>query len=120
LDIESFRLYCLAKRGVTEEFPFGEQTLVFKVMGKMFALTQIDEFVSINLKCDPENALLLREQYNEVQPGYHMNKKHWNTVLIDGSVGDKKLMKWIDHSYDEVVKKLPRKQQKELNSYTPE
>lgn len=114
MDIESFREYCLAKKGVTEEFPFGEETLVFKVKGKMFALTDIDSFVSINLKCDPENAVLLREQYEAVKPGYHMNKKHWNTVLVRGSYGDKLLKEWIDDSYQLVVKSLPKKIQLEL------
>jgi predicted DNA-binding protein (MmcQ/YjbR family) len=115
LDIESFRLYCLAKRGVTEEFPFGEETLVYKVMGKIFALTDVERFESVNLKCDPEQAVLLREQYTEVQPGYHMNKKHWNTISLNGSVGDKLLKEWIDHSYELVLKGLPKKMKQELD-----
>ncbi|WPP50905.1 MmcQ/YjbR family DNA-binding protein [Catalinimonas niigatensis] len=116
MDIESFRLYCIAKKGVTEEFPFGEQTLVFKVMGKIFALTNIDTFESVNLKCDPEQAVLLREQYAEVQPGYHMNKKHWNTVNLNGSVGDKLLKEWIDHSYSLVFNSLPAKLKREFDN----
>ena len=109
MNIEAYRKYCLAKNGVTEEFPFGEETLVFKVMGKMFALTGLDsvEF-SINLKCDPEKALELREEYACVLPGYHMNKKHWNTVVCDGTLGDRFVQELIDHSYDLVVKSLPK------------
>jgi predicted DNA-binding protein (MmcQ/YjbR family) len=105
LNLASFREHCLAKAGVTEEFPFGEDTLVFKVDGKMFALTGVEEFESINLKCDPEEALLLREQYPAVLPGYHMNKKHWNTVVMDGSINDYLIKSWIDHSYELVAKK---------------
>jgi predicted DNA-binding protein (MmcQ/YjbR family) len=108
LDIESFRNYCINKKGVTEEFPFDSNTLVFKVCGKMFALTDVDMFKSVNLKCDPEEAVLHRERYPAVVPGYHMNKKHWNTVVMDGTVGDRLLMQWIDHSYDLVVQKLPK------------
>ncbi len=109
MHIESFRTYCLAKKGVTEELPFGEGTLVYKVMGKMFALTGMEGHpLSFNLKCDPELAMELREQYACVQPGYHMNKKHWNTVTADGSVSDVVLQEWIDHSYNLVVKGLPK------------
>jgi predicted DNA-binding protein (MmcQ/YjbR family) len=114
MNIETFREYCLSKKGVSEEFPFDEQTLVFKVMGKMFALTNIDSFVSINLKCNPENAELLREQYDAVKPGYHMNKKHWNTLMIDGSLPDKLIYQWIDNSYDLVVATLTKKLKQEL------
>jgi predicted DNA-binding protein (MmcQ/YjbR family) len=103
VDLESFRDYCLKKESVTEEFPFGEDVMVFKVKGKMFALTDVETFSSINLKCDPEKATELREQYGAVQPGYHMNKKHWNTVMIDGSLPDKLLKEWIDHSYELVL-----------------
>ncbi len=108
MNIEVYRDYCLQKPGVTEEFPFDENTLVFKVRGKMFALTDVDQFISINLKCDPQRAIELREQYPGIQPGYHMNKKHWNTIETDGSVGDKLLFELIDHSYDLVVAGLPR------------
>ncbi len=114
MNIEDFREYCLSKKGVTEECPFGPETLVFKVMGKMFALTGIEHFASINLKCDPEEAALLREQYDAVQPGYHMNKKHWNTVLMDGSIPLKLLYSWIDHSYTLVVDSLTKKQKEAL------
>jgi len=114
VNIEEFREYCISKLGVTEEFPFDENTLVFKVSGKMFALTDVDLFSSINLKCNPEEAVLLREQYSAVKPGYHMNKKHWNTVEIDGSVPDALLFNWIDHSYNLVFEALPIKQKKIL------
>ncbi len=99
MNIQFFRDYCLLKPGVTEEFPFGASTLVFKVGGKMFALTDIDEFSSVNLKCQPEEVIRLIEEYPAVQPGYHMNKKHWITVLIDGTVSDILLKEWIDNSY---------------------
>ncbi len=115
MDIESFRQFCLSKKGVTEELPFGEDTLVFKVMGKMFALTDLELFESVNLKCDPEEAILLREQYPAVQPGYHMNKKHWNTILMDGSIGDRLLAQWITDSYQLVVSGLPKKMKETLN-----
>ncbi|SKC57218.1 MmcQ/YjbR family DNA-binding protein [Ohtaekwangia koreensis] len=116
MNIESYRAYCIAKKGVTEEFPFGEQILVYKVMGKVFALTNVEEFGSINLKVDPEKGVELREQYASVQPGYHMNKKHWITVLIDGSIPDKLLKQWIDDSYQLVVSGLPKKQQAALQT----
>jgi len=106
MNIEEFRKYCLSKKGVTEEFPFGEETLVFKVMGKMFVLTNLVGDFTINLKCDPDLALELREQYPAVIPGYHMNKKHWNTVIIDGSIPNKLIYEWTDHSYHLVVDQL--------------
>jgi predicted DNA-binding protein (MmcQ/YjbR family) len=102
MDIVTLREYCLSKSNVTESFPFGEETLVFKVKGKIFALANLDSDLSVNLKCDPSFALELREKYSAVNPGYHMNKKHWNTVLLDGSIPDKELFLWIDHSYDLV------------------
>ena len=111
MDIEFFREYCLAKKGVNESFPFDNQTLVFKVMDKLFALTDIDLFTSINLKCDPERAIELREEYNGILPGYHMNKKHWNTVMTDGSVPDDLIKGLIDQSYFLVIKGLSQKDQ---------
>ncbi len=114
MNIEYFRNYCITKMGVTEEFPFGEETLVFKVMGKMFAQADIDLFESINLKCDPERAVELREEYPGITPGYHMNKKHWNTVQMDGSIPDMLVEQLIDHSYELVVSKLPRALKVEL------
>jgi predicted DNA-binding protein (MmcQ/YjbR family) len=104
----------MQKKGVTEDLPFDDQTLVFKVMGKMFALTNINAFQSVNLKCDPALAEELRDQYQAVKPGYHMNKKHWNTIDNDGSISDQQLHTWIDHSYDLVVAGLTKKQREEL------
>ena len=109
MNIESLREYCISKKGTSESFPFDEDTLVFKVMGKMFCLTSLSEPDRINLKCDPEKAIALREEYGCVLPGWHMNKSMWNTVVLDGSVSKKLICEWIDHSYDEVVKKLPKK-----------
>lgn len=114
MNIESFRTYCLAKKGVTEEFPFDANTLVFKVMGKMFALADVDLFESINLKCDPERSIELREQFPGIEPGFHMNKNHWNTVSMNGSVPDTLTIELIDHSYDLVVSKLSRSLKTEL------
>ncbi len=110
MNIEAFRMYCLSKKGVEETFPFDNVTLVFKVMGKMFAVTGLDnpEF-TVTLKCDPERALRLREDHPEIVPGYHTNKKHWNTVSFEGSLDDRFLCELIDHSYDLVVQQLPRK-----------
>jgi len=105
MNIETIREYCISKEGATEGFPFGGDTLVFKADGKIFALLNLEEDLSINLKCDPVFALELRERYTSVTPGYHMNKKHWNTVRLDGSVPDKEIYSWIDHSYDRVTGK---------------
>lgn len=115
MNIESYREFCISKPGVTEAFPFDTNTLVFKVMGKMFALADVEEFVSINLKCDPEEAIRLREMYDGIVPGYHMNKKHWNTVLTDGSVPENLLFEMINNSYDLVVSQLPKKLKEELS-----
>ena len=116
MNIEDIRNYCLLKKGVTEGFPFDEETLVFKVAGKMFALVDLEDDLSINLKCDPEKAPELREQFPAVIPGYHMNKKHWNTVIIDGSIRDKLIREWIDGSYNLVVKKLTSSEKKLLDA----
>ena len=113
---ESLREYCLSLPATTEAFPFDEQTLVFKVKEKMFALTNVDSFTSINLKCDPERAVALREQYSSILPGYHMNKKHWNTVLLDGSLGESMLKDLILHSYQLVVAGLPKKVREALET----
>lgn len=107
MNIETFRAYCLAKSHVGECFPFDETTLVFKVMGKMFALTDLVGPFRVNLKCNPDTAIMLREHYPCVKPGYHMNKKLWNTIEVDGSVSDALLKDWIDHSYELVVAGLP-------------
>lgn len=115
MDIEQIREYCLRKRGVTEEFPFGEETLVFKVIGKIFLLASLDNFpLQINLKCDPEKAIELREEFEAVQPGYHMNKKHWNTIVIDDSIPSKKIFEWIDDSYNLVSAGLKKSELKKL------
>jgi predicted DNA-binding protein (MmcQ/YjbR family) len=102
MNIEALREYCISKASVTEGFPFGEDTLVFKVKGKIFALANLGRELSVNLKCDPLLAIELREKYSSVSPGYHMNKKHWNTVLLDGSVPDIEVFSWVDHSYNLV------------------
>jgi predicted DNA-binding protein (MmcQ/YjbR family) len=115
MDLESFREYCLSKSGATEDTPFGEDVLVFKVGGKMFALAPLDEVpVVANLKGDPDLALELRDRYEQVRPGYHMNKKHWNTVEIDSGIPDAELCKMIDHSYDLVLRHPPRAKHKLL------
>lgn len=114
MNIEDIREYCLSKKGADESFPFDEDTLVFKVGGKMFALMSLEEGASINLKCEPEKAIELRERYLEIKPGYHMNKKHWNTVLYNGSLSDKMIKELIDHSYSLVVKGLPKKVRDEI------
>lgn len=106
MNIESLREYCLSKPGVEETLPFGPDTLVFKVNNKVFLLTGLDEAeLRFNVKCDPDKALELREEFSCVLPGYHMNKKHWNTIIVDGSVSSKQLKEWIDHSYELVAGK---------------
>jgi predicted DNA-binding protein (MmcQ/YjbR family) len=115
LNLEELREYCLQKPGVTEGLPFGEDTLVFKVGEKLFLLTSIQTGDRFNVKCDPELAIELREQYTEVQPGYHMNKRHWNTVYMDGGLTKKQLHEMIDHSYDLIFKSLPKKTQEEVS-----
>ncbi len=107
MKIDAVYAYCSAKRGVTEEMPFGDDVLVFKVMGKMFALLNLKRLpLSLNLKCAPEKAIVLREQHASVLPGYHMNKKHWNTILLEGDVTPEQIREWIDDSYDLVVRGL--------------
>lgn len=112
--IDEFRAYCLSKPGVTESTPFGPDTLVFKVMNRMFAVTGIDEFEFINLKSTPEKVIELRESHEGIQPGWHMNKAHWNSVFTDGSVSDQMIKALADESYDLIVASLPKKIQKEL------
>ena len=110
MDLAEFREYCLSKPEATEGTPFGPDVLVFKVRGKMFALAALDEVpVRVNLKCEPDLALELRDRYEQVRPGYHMNKKHWNTVDIDAGIPDSEVRKMIDHSYELVAKKLSRR-----------
>lgn len=114
MNIERFRELCLALPGTTEETPFGPDTLVFKVMGKVYALTDLHTFQSVNLKCDPERAVELREAHPGIIPGYHMNKKHWNTVLMDGSVRDALVKELLEHSHALEVASLPKKVQAQL------
>jgi predicted DNA-binding protein (MmcQ/YjbR family) len=109
MDLAQFREYCLGKSHTTENTPFGPDVLVFKIGGKMFALAALDEVpTTVNLKCDPDLALELRDRYQQVTPGYHMNKKHWNTVGIEGGIPGLELRKMIDHSYDLVARGLPK------------
>ena len=109
MTITEFRDYCLSKPGTSYDFPFGEETIVLRVAGKMFALTGInDDPLEVNLKCDPELSRDLRSSFESITPGYHMNKEHWNTVTCGGDVPDNQLEWLIDHSYDIVVSKLPR------------
>ena len=115
MQADAFREYCLGKAGVTEGSPFGEDHLVFKVGGKMFALLALDEIPpSANLKCNPDRALELRDRYEEVTPGYHMNKRHWNTVQLAGGIPDAEIRPMIDHSYALVVQGLPKAQRAKL------
>jgi predicted DNA-binding protein (MmcQ/YjbR family) len=107
--LDDLRNHCIAKPGVTEGFPFDQSTLVFKVFGKMFALVDVDVFEAINLKCDPEKAIELRESHQGIQPGYHMNKTHWNSVYLNEDVSDQLLVELIDHSYELVYASLPKK-----------
>ena len=115
MNIEHIRSFCLVKAGVEETFPFGPETLVFKVRGKAFLLTGLDEEdFRVNLKCDPERAMELREEFEGVIPGWHMNKKHWNTVYCERDLDSKLILELIDHSYDLVVSKLPKKVREQL------
>ena len=117
MHIEDFRNYCLSKKGVTESFPFDEHTLVFKVMGKMFAVCGLERIPSqVNLKCDPELSVELRTTYDGlIIPGWHMSKLHWNTVIIESNFSPNFITELIDHSYDLVVAKLTKKLKEELN-----
>lgn len=119
MNIQQLYEFCLSKKGVTEHFPFDEDTLVFKVGGKMFALTSLKQFEdgnpSINLKCDPEKAEELRAEYDGIRPGYHMSKVHWNSVDFNKDVSTKMICELINHSYDLVFKSLTKKVQAEIN-----
>jgi predicted DNA-binding protein (MmcQ/YjbR family) len=118
MNIQQFYEFCLSKKGVTEHFPFDEETLVFKVGGKMFCLTSLKEWEngtpSLNLKCDPERAEELRSEYEAIIPGWHMSKKHWNTVAFNSDVSDKMMRELINHSYELVFNSLTKKNQKEI------
>ena len=118
MNIEEFRTYCISKKGVTESFPFDEHTLVFKVMGKMFALTGLERIpAQVNLKCDPERSAALREEYDGIIFGaFHMSKLHWNSVVIEKNLPRDLLLELIDHSYDLVVAKLTKKVKEELKN----
>jgi len=114
MDVEAIRAYCLTKKGVEEGFPFGDTTLVIKVGGKIFVLMNLDGDPSMNLKCDPDRAIDLREENPAIIPGYHMNKKHWNTVVLDGSLPKRLILEMIDHSYELVFQSLPLKLRLEI------
>ena len=114
MNIEELRDYCIQKKGVTESFPFDDKVLVFKVMNKMFALVNVEISDSVNLKCDPEKTIELREQFMGIIEGYHMSKKHWNTVLIESDVNRLLLLELIDHSYNLIVSKLTKKEKEAL------
>lgn len=116
MNIEEYRDYCLSFPEVTESFPFDDKVLVFKVANKMFALADVDNFESINLKCDPERAVILREEHHEIIAGYHMSKKHWNTVSMHGDLSDDFICELINHSYDLIVASLPKKAQVQINA----
>jgi predicted DNA-binding protein (MmcQ/YjbR family) len=114
MNLETVRKYCLEKKGVTEETPFGEDNPVYKLMGKIFLIASLTPPISINLKCDPEKAINLRERYSAVTPGYHMNKTHWNTVDLESTIPDKLILEWIDHSYKLIFDKLRKSDQEKL------
>lgn len=114
MHIEELRDYCLSLPLVEEKFPFDQVTLVFFIAGKMFCLTNINQFNSVNVKCDPDNALELRATYNAVNPGYHMNKKHWNTITINDDAKDDLIKTWIKDSYNLVILTLPKSKRPEL------
>ncbi len=115
ITLEEIRNHCLKKEKVTEDLPFDVSTLAFRIGGKIFLLTDIDaEILSINLKCDPQKAIELRDNYPEIRPGYHMNKRHWNTVLCEGNLPRTMILELIDHSYGLVLASLPRKLKQEI------
>ena len=118
MNLENYYEYCLSKKGVTEHFPFDEDTLVFKVGGKMFALSSLAQWEkgepSINLKCDPDRAQELRAEYSDIRPGFHMSKVHWNTITVNGELSTAMVKELIDHSYDLVFKSLTKKLQTEI------
>jgi len=117
MNLDILRDYAVKKKCVTECQPFGDDTLVYKVMDKVFMLMSIEVPVQVNVKCDPEHAIELRERYDSVLPGYHMNKTHWNTVIIDNTIPPKEIYKMIDDSYDLIVRAFPKKKTEEYNKY---
>ena len=114
MDIDVLREYCLSKKAVKEDFPFDENTLVFRIGDKIFCLTSLDKPLKINLKCDPEKAIILREEHEEISPGFHMNKKHWNTVDLNGMIPEKLIYEMIDDSYNLVLSNMGRNARKKL------
>ncbi len=114
MNLAEFREHCERLAGFSEDLPFDERTLAFRVGGKIFALMDVDLFTSVNLKCDPERAVELRERHTGITPGYHMNKRHWNTVLTDGSVPDRLLLELAEHSHALVMASLPKKVREQL------
>jgi predicted DNA-binding protein (MmcQ/YjbR family) len=115
MELDELRDYCLAKKGVSEDMPFGEGVIVFRVGGKIFVLAPVAEIPpTANLKCDPGKAIELRERYEQIKPGYHMNKKHWNTVELDNGLSERLLYELIDHSYEQVLKTLKKSEREEL------
>lgn len=116
MDKKHLQQYCGSKKGVSVEYPFGPDVTVYKVMGKMFALIPVGDDVSISLKCDPMWAQILRQTYTAIAPGYHLNKQHWNTITIDGSISDEEIYDMIDHSYEQVVKSLKKSDKEKLDA----
>ena len=114
MSLDHFREYCLSLKGITEQIPFDENILVFKIMRKMFALCNMMTFEYCNLKCDPEKAIMLREKFTEVTPAWHMHKKHWNSVSFIGDLSDKKIENWVTDSYNLVVKNMPMKLREQI------
>ncbi len=117
MNIEQIREYCLSLQGVTEDMPFGEDTLVFRVMNKIFALVNLDGETRINLKCEPSRAISLREEFSAIIPGYHMNKKHWNTLIMNGIIKEDLVSDLINHSYELIIESLPKSKKEELKRY---
>jgi predicted DNA-binding protein (MmcQ/YjbR family) len=115
MNLKDYKTYCLKLKKAEETMPFDKTTLVFSIVGKMFTSTNLETFEFINVKCGPEKAILLRKKYNAVTPGYYMNKKHWNSIKMDGSISDRQIKEWIEDSYNLVVDKLSKKVQKELS-----
>lgn len=116
MDLQTLENHCLSKKGATKDFPFGDDVAVYRVMGKIFALIPLNESLRINLKCDPTLVQMLRQTYPAVTPGYHMNKTHWNTVLIDGTIPDDEIAEMVDHAYDTVVKGLTKRDRAQLDT----
>lgn len=118
MNVEAIWTYCLNKKGAREDFPFDEETLVFKVMGKIFVLIPLEKIpLQINVKCNPGKAIELRERFDNVQPGWYMNKNYWNTIIVDDNIGWSDLKEWIDHSYDEVVNSLTKPDREKLKKF---